>query len=378
MELSSEDSLRLQVLLKNVHAVRIDEQAMTVFGLSARGEAKVPLNPNCRPDQYLRRVREFFSGTVLGSPGGYPVHLNRWTRMGQTKDTYLAELLMLGEPEAVIAVAGAPGLTDELARRAWWVMPQSDNARRMLERDCIVQGQMGKVLADHLVEHLPFEDDSRVVIETVRLVLQPGLIEEPMRVRLWEKGTRQAAYRCGFLEATPNSLPQPLPARDDRDTHVSALTALADQGNPFAALLVALLDAQGQTFLDACDAVLARPTDQNVVVSLVNSVGRYFAPARAIAPRTRDLAQIVADTEAAFAVQAVHPALASARAAVARLPALAAEFRALVVLAQVDEAVVTDILARTSAIGTVLRKKLEPITNLIQQQFAALHTPRNG
>jgi len=42
------------------------------------------------------------SSHVLGSPGGYPVFLQRWTRMGQTRDTQLDKLLLLGEPEAVV------------------------------------------------------------------------------------------------------------------------------------------------------------------------------------------------------------------------------------------------------------------------------------
>ena len=101
MELSNEDLLRLNVLLANdIEAIRIDESSMTVYGLSRGSEARVPLNPNCRPQQYLRRVREMLSSHVLGSPGGYPVFLQRWTRMGQTRDAQLHKLLLLGEPEA--------------------------------------------------------------------------------------------------------------------------------------------------------------------------------------------------------------------------------------------------------------------------------------
>ena len=113
MELSSEDNLRLNVLLRNKPlAIRIDESSMILYGLSEKGEAKVQLNPTCRDDHYLRIVRELLSGHVLGSPGGYPVYLQRWTRMGQTRDENLEHLLLLGEPEAVIAVACATGLTD--------------------------------------------------------------------------------------------------------------------------------------------------------------------------------------------------------------------------------------------------------------------------
>ena len=123
MDLSSEDALRLNVLLANQpQAIRIDESSMTLYGLSEKGEARVALNPNCRDDLYLRKVRELLSGHVLGSPGGYPIYLKRWSRMGQTRDESLEQLLLLGEPEAVAAVTGARGLSDELARRAWWIV----------------------------------------------------------------------------------------------------------------------------------------------------------------------------------------------------------------------------------------------------------------
>lgn len=51
IELSSEDSFRLNVLLANKpQAVRIDESRMVVYGLSERGEAKVQLNPTARAE----------------------------------------------------------------------------------------------------------------------------------------------------------------------------------------------------------------------------------------------------------------------------------------------------------------------------------------
>ena len=42
MELSSEDSLRLNVLInQDLQAIRIDESKMIVYALTGRGEAKV-------------------------------------------------------------------------------------------------------------------------------------------------------------------------------------------------------------------------------------------------------------------------------------------------------------------------------------------------
>ena len=104
MELTNEDTLRLNVLLANKpQAIRIDESSMTVLGLTPQGEVRVKLNPSGRNEPYLRKVRELLSGHVLGSPGGYPVYLKRWTRMGQMRDESLEQLLLLGEPEAVVA-----------------------------------------------------------------------------------------------------------------------------------------------------------------------------------------------------------------------------------------------------------------------------------
>ncbi len=149
MDLSAEDNLRLNVLLaQNLQAVRIDESKMVVFALTDKGEAKVPLNPNCKDEKYIKLVKAVLSTHVMGSPGGYPVFLKRWTRMGQARDESLAQLLMLGEEEAVVAAVHAAGLTDELAERAWWAMPTAENARRMLEKEAVVKGKTGPVLAD--------------------------------------------------------------------------------------------------------------------------------------------------------------------------------------------------------------------------------------
>ncbi|MDQ7014773.1 MAG: sulfur reduction protein DsrS, partial [Gammaproteobacteria bacterium] len=118
MQLSPEDSLRLNVLLAQpLQAVRIDESKPMLYALTERGEARVALTPTCRPDRYIKWVREMFSSHFLGSPSGYPVYLRRWTRMGQAKADSLEKLLLLGEPEAVVAVAQSPALSDELARR---------------------------------------------------------------------------------------------------------------------------------------------------------------------------------------------------------------------------------------------------------------------
>jgi len=372
LELSSEDTLRLNVLINNVEAIRIEERTMTVLGLSARGEAKVQLNPTGRSDQYLRAVREFLSSCALGSPSGYPVHLNRWTRMGQARDTNLAKLLMLGEPEAITAVVCAPGLTEELARLAWWVDSTSENARRMLARDCVVQSGMGRALAEHLVEHLPFESEPRVIIDTVRLVLQPGLIEPDVRQRLWEKGAAQNVYRIGFLEAEPDNLPQPMAAHSGLQTLQPLLATFSARNNPYAALLLRTLDSPGQTFAAHCAQALSKLSSQEAVVAVLNALSRYFICVRDSDTPAQDIAVILAET-----ARRLDESFA-ARELLTALPALQPQLLAMQALAHMDEAIVTPIFSHSSASGTLMRRKIEPVIKPVLDQLAALRDTPHG
>jgi hypothetical protein len=373
MELSAEDSLRLNVLLANsLQAVRIDESSMTVHALSDQGEASVKLNPRGRDDQYLKKVRELLSSQVLGSPGGYPVFLRRWTRMGQARDNSLEQLLLLGEPEAIVAVVHASGLTDEIARRAWWAMPVADNARRMLERDCVVTGAMGPVLAEYLVEYLPFETEHKAMVETVRLVLQPGLISEELRSKLWRSAKRKSSYYVGFMHASPDRLPEAGRPRHDSQQVCAALAGLIEAGNPVAAQLCRCLGESGQVFLQTAEAVLNKPADQDVVVEFLKSIQDYFS---AVCPH-RDagaaMDTIVDDAIALLDVPAVCPTTTAVQAVLEVLPGYRDDVRAMLALSWVGESLVNPIFARTDAIGSVMRKKIEPVTLPIRQQLAQL------
>jgi len=369
VQLSGEDSLKLNVLLHNdIQAIRIHESSMTLYALSASGEeAKVPLSPNCPSERYLKYVREMLSGHVLGSPGGYPVFLKRWTRMGQAKDESLADLLMLGEPEAVVAVANAPGLTDELARRAWWADPIAENARRMLTSAQVVQGSMGKILAEFLVEHLAFETEPQVQIDTVRLVLQPGLIDEATRQKLWVSGARKNTLRIGFLQADADNLPEPQPDRPDFEQYSAALVQLATD-NPLASLLHRTLDSRGQGFLKASEEIMKKPANQDVVVALLNTVGDFFAEARLGAHAPREIELLVAAGEALCSDRQNSMVCEI----LDQLPQLRSELAALLSLAHVTDELVTPIFAKTTAEGTLMRRKLEPITGPLLDLYRQL------
>jgi hypothetical protein len=371
MDLSSEDALRINVLLAgSVKAVRIDESRMTLYALSDKGEARVRLNPNCRDETYLRRVREALSSHVLGSPGGYPVYLKRWTRMGQTRDGILESLLLLGEPEAVVAVVNAAGITNEIARRAWWASQTAENARCMLAQQSVVQGDMGPVLVDFLIEFLPFETEARDMINSVRLILQSGLVSNETRVELWGRGKHKNAYYVGFLQAVPDELPAKVGPHPLGDEISGKLEGLTETGNPFAVQLCRLLGSEGQGFLAAVGSVLDKPSNQDVVVSLLHAIAAYFHTLRTNAAGLQTMDEILA---------AVDDLMISASAPgqplgelLARVPGMEREVHAMLVLSMVDEPLVNPIFSRTDAIGTVMRRKLRPVSEPLQQSINRL------
>jgi hypothetical protein len=370
MELSQEDSLRLHVLLRqDLKAVRIDEGRMDLYALTSEGEAKVSLNPTCREEKYVRLVKEMLSTQVLGSPGGYPIYLRRWTRMGQARADNLDRLLLLGEPEAVVAVVHASGLTDDLARHAWWAMPTADNARRMLEKPQIAAGSMGPELAAFLIEFLPFEENSRDMLDSVRLVLQPGLIDDATRQKIWHKGRQKNAYYVGFLHATPDDLPEQLPEQERCRQLTSDLTPMAEAGNECARQLKRALSPAGQTFLKVAREVMRKPRDQDVVVALFDAIGDFFADLQPYAPDADSLEEIITavrDAKSAAQTGAVKEILR-------KHPELHAQMEAAIVLSRVDERLLRPVFSRTDAIGSVMRKKLEPLTTPILEQFDQLN-----
>ena len=364
-ELAPEDELRLNVMMAgDIQAVRIDEAAMIVYGLSARGEAAIKLHPTGRSEQYLRHVREMLAGSATGSPGGYPVYLHGWTRMGQARNKGLDCLLLLGEAEAVVSVAYSNGLTDELARRAWWAMPVADNARRMLERECVVQGKMGRVLAGYLVEHLPFESSPHTIIDTVRLVLQPGLITNEVRQKLWNRGAVDNAYHVGFLERMPDDLPVEIPPRGDWLALREKLAPMAE--HPVAIRLERVLSAKGQAFLQTAEALLRYPADRDVVYALLNALAAYFSSV--LPPCNNGTPGAIIENADALC----RDALTVEGQFLQAFPEYVPEVNAMLILSCMSSRVAAPILSHSTAGGTLMRQRLEPVTTPILQQIAVL------
>jgi len=371
MELSHEDSLRLNVLLtQDLQAIRIDESAMIVYALTSKGEAKVQLVPSGRDDRYLRSIRELFSTHALGSPGGYPVYLKRWTRMRQTRADSLRGLLLLGEPEAIVAVANAPGLTEELASCAWWAMPTAQIARRLLENPMVSNSEIGKELAQYLLEFLPFETEAFAIVESVRLVLQPDLISETQRQGLWSKANRKSAFYMGFLYATPDALPEKAAAHPQWLETQQCLQEMCDNNNYYAIQLCRLFSRSGQAFMVVVEMTLKKITDQDVVVALLNSFDKYFVSFHPdFELKSSTFSEIIERVNSLIESKTDN----LLQDLLSKVPQLEPQIRAMLALACVGEKLVDPIFAQTDAVGSVMRKRLLPLTEPLLE---CLHTLR--
>jgi hypothetical protein len=370
MNLSNEDNLRMNVLLhQDLQAIRIDESKMVVYGLSDKGEATVPLKANCKDEVYIKQIKELISTHVLGSPGGYPIFLRRWTRMGQSRThESLERLLLLGESEAIVAVVNADEVSNEVARRAWWAMPTAANARCLLRHKDVVDGEMGKVLAEFLVEFLPFEEEPRAMIESARLVLQKNLITKEVQESLWKKGLRKNALLVGFLKTLPDTLPIESIEHTLLKQHRKELELKGD--NVFAKAALRVLSKNGQAYIQTIEAVLKKPSNQDVVISLFEIIRKYFSEVRPNDAAYQDINILISDANKYVDVTATQ--FDELKDVLGSTKELLPIYKAMFILSLIDESLLTPVFSRTDAIGSLMRRKLEHIISPLLKEILSL------
>jgi len=199
-------------------------------------------------------------------------------------------------------------------------------ARCMLEHTAVRQGSMGPLLADFLIEHLPFEEDPVQAMNSIRAVIGAGLLGAEAGEQLWAKARRRPHYFIGFLEHRPDALPgtteRPLAA---------AVQDRAVAGDPWARQLARCHAASGQSFLAAAELALDKPSAHETVYLLLDILGNYFASLRGLEMPTG-------------------------------LPAeLDREIEAMAALAGISNETASSVLTRTTAIGPLMRRHLEPL-----------------
>ena len=364
MSLSNEDSLRLNVLTAQpVKAIRINESGMTLTALTELGEARIDLAPNTRHEAYLREVRDFLSEKYLGMPGGYPRHLERWTRMGVTHHS-LDKMLLLGEQEAIVSLACSRAIDAELATYAWWACQSPEIARNLLKSRQVVESELGPVLAEFLLEFLPFEERPLDVVDSVKQCLQEGLITHRERDKLWERARRRNPYFVGFLLAGPQAIPMRETRHPDYPEIEKSLATELEKNNPYARTYLHFLSEAGRKWLISLNLALKKPGEPDVVTALFIAIEQYIGldigEKRGV--RTIDLIQ-----ENARAWSSLEAAPEQLRAIFPKLGETQREqLTSLLILAQLGEHTLDEVFGGRDATGTVMRKHLKPFTKLIQ------------
>jgi len=369
MQLSNEDNLRLNVLLaQKLKAVRIDESKMELYGLTNKGQATVTLNPTCKDEKYLKIVRELLSNKIMGSPGGYPVYIKRWSRMGQERaEESLQQLLLLGEPEAVVAVVHAPELTPEIAQYAWWAHPTANNARKLLEKESVVNSPLAKELSAYLLEFLPFEIEHQDMIESARLCLQPSLLSAEEVDGLWKRAKRRQSIYVGFLHTLPDDLPELSHEHNDFEAIKHKMLRCLDN-NPYAQLLVRLLSDRGQTYLKTAQRVIDKASSQDTVVSLFMAFNRYHQQSS-----LSDYIQLnVEDAEHTATEYMKNKGNIKAFECAELLKDDSNKLISMLVLSQMGERTLNHVFGHSDALGSVMRKRLKPVTDPLNKHIRNL------
>jgi len=194
----------------------------------------------------------------------------------------------------------------------------------MLEHPAVRVGAMGRVLVDYLVEYLPFEADPVAAMNLVRAVLASGLADEATCTSLWQKGRRRPHYLIGFLESLADDLAADVPGR------VLPAGLAVPSENAWVRQLARCYAPSGQAWLQAAEAALDKPPAHEAVYLLLDLIGGYFGSVRD-APGREALAGLDAEVEA------------------------------LATLARVSSRDGEELLVRTTAVGPLLRRKLDPL-----------------
>lgn len=356
-DLASQDRLRLKVLAtRTVRAIRIDEDGARLTALTEEGEASVPLTPGANPTRYYRALRDYLSDTFLNLPGGYPAHIGRWTRMTSLRRDP-ARLLLLGDPEAVMAVACAGDMDAALAADTWWSAQSLEIALALLRHEQAPGWPVAPELAVYVLEYLPFEERSATVTEALGRILQPGLLEASRVAGLWQRGRRRHTWRSGFFLGHPSLFPARIDDHPRLDELQLRLRNRGLENDPVSDLLLTYCRVEGRKTLAALRDALDKPGEQEVVSLVFRELDRRMNwPGYAgSAPRDLDSAAAMADSLVARLHQE-RPVLLQCLddAAVDALRSLAA-------LCVVSDEMLAPVFGGNTFSGTVMRRHLDPL-----------------
>jgi hypothetical protein len=221
----------------------------------------------------------------------------------------------------------------------------------------VVESELGREIAAFLLEFLPFEEAAGDMLESVRLVLQPGLIDEEETRKLWQRAQSKRNMLVGFLHALPDALPVNAVEHSLLTTHRQCFE---EYGSDIAAILKRAMSAPGQAFLLTCEQALTRVSDQDVVISLFEAIADYFREARFTDLNYRDIAELetAVNKLEGYSITELDPYL-----------------RSVLFLSAISVELLNPIFAHTDAIGSGMRKKISPVSGRIFHHLAVVTAP---
>ena len=131
-------------------------------------------------------------------------------------------------------------------------------------------------------------------------------------------------------------------------------------GSELARVWMKSRSTEGQSFLVASLDVLGGLNSQEEASAALNAVGGYYAVLRVYGEHAHSPQSTLAWVESAI-VDYVDLG-----------PVVQAQFRALLILAHTSDAWVTPIFAQSDACGSVMRKQIEPVVNLVSAALRSL------
>ncbi len=345
--LTSDDTLRLNILISTCVAIRIDVYKLMVIGLTKdKKEQTTTLNPPDDYSKYIEAIQKFLASRVLGSMGGYASYLKRWSRMGYVSSSNLKSLLKIGNIEAVVAVANSQSLDDEVLALVWWCATNTDQqaeiGRFLLTRDFVIKHSIGKQIANYLLEFLPFTNDTTQLIDTTNLLLQDDLISQQAKYRLWKQGQRKTAFLVGFIERMENNLP-------NNNGTIALNNGIKE--------LERVNSEQGQIILQTINHILKKINQEHILYRTLEVLSNYLSH-----PMVRRLSGI-------------DECQVQAKNVLRQLGLDNEKIKARLFLAGVSEQLVVSTISSHGLTGSTIRKKLSNVLDPIQDALNLLTTP---
>lgn len=169
------------------------------------------------------------------------------------------------------------------------------------------------------------------------------------------------------MHALPDDMPGDSVPHPAYETASRSLCTLVDTGNPYACLLSRVLSQNGQTFVKTAEIALKKPGTQEVVESLLNAIAAYFSEIRPDEFPADDIEAICTKAEAGCIKSE-----GQLGKVMAEVPELKDKVQAMIMLSCLSVKLINPIFSSTDAIGTMMRKKIKPITEPVMEQLQVL------